>query len=661
MTSPLHNPAMDYRKDIDGLRAIAVLGVLLYHFGLGGISGGFVGVDVFFVISGYLITTIIQREIESRRFSFLRFYERRIRRIFPALFTVLIATLLVGLYVMLPSDLTMLGKALIATLAFASNIFFWKTSGYFDPVSKTNPLLHTWSLSIEEQFYIFLPIGLILVHRFFRGRLPAVLLGMAVLSLAACLVIQAKRPEASFYLMPFRAWELLIGAYLAVAKIPRIQSRQAREWLSWASIALLALGYAFITEGPAFPGWYALVPTLATAMLLHTGGSGDSSVKSILSLKPIVFIGLVSYSLYLWHWPVAVFSKYTGLFQAAEFMPWLLMGLSFALAVASYYLIETPFRVNKGFFSVPRIVVASAFVGAALGISGFVIWKSRGFVEWFPNRYPPKALVADMARAEKIKYRECSGYGVIDGKVNRDCIIGDKKSIPTIVVWGDSHANSWAPALDQLFYENKISAVLLFTGSCPPLFKAYFDFDANCMNANLEAAKFIRESRNIKFVVMGSKWSYHSTGSDYMHARTVDFSGKYVFFENEIKDTIDWLKSNDKKLWLIGPLPYVPETMIPDYANALVNDETYEVDDSIFAQAINRSSDVRKFLNIEKIDTFSDPVKWVCPDKSCRLFLDGVPMYRDGHHLSRGGAMALLPYLRKDFARFMVEEETHER
>ncbi|ULQ46706.1 acyltransferase [Flagellatimonas centrodinii] len=212
--------SLSYRPDIDGLRAIAVLGVVLYHFGLGPVHGGFVGVDVFFVISGYLITSIIQREVSLGQFTFTGFYERRVRRIFPALFAVLFVTLIAGVLLLLPSDLVRLGYSTLATLFFVSNVLFWRETGYFNTASEYNPLLHTWSLAVEEQFYIGLPILLLLVHRVAPRTLKPVLVAGVLGSLALCVLMQADHPSATFFLSPSRAWELLLGSLLAVGILP---------------------------------------------------------------------------------------------------------------------------------------------------------------------------------------------------------------------------------------------------------------------------------------------------------------------------------------------------------------------------------------------------------------------------------------------------------
>jgi len=267
---------IQYRPDIDGLRAIAVLAVVLYHYDLGGLQGGFVGVDVFFVISGYLITGIIHAEMQRGTFSLAGFYERRARRIFPALFVVLLVTMVAGLFLLLPSDLMRLGQAATATILFVSNGLYMLQSGYFDAASDLNALLHTWSLGVEEQFYVGLPLLLMAVRRYRPAWLIPIVAGCALLSFAACVLVQPVVAKAVFFLSPFRAWELLLGSLVALGAIPQFRGERLRGIV--ALLALLALlgAIAFMHAGVDLPGWKVSIPVLATAALLHVGGGADS-------------------------------------------------------------------------------------------------------------------------------------------------------------------------------------------------------------------------------------------------------------------------------------------------------------------------------------------------------------------------------------------------
>lgn len=371
MTAPSNSKA--YRPDIDGLRAIAVLSVTMFHFGIGPFRGGFAGVDIFFVISGYLITGIIHKEVAAGEFTFAAFYERRVRRIFPALFAMLLAVMVAAPFILLPSDLSRLGGAVISTLLFSSNVLFWRQSGYFDPAAQLNPLLHTWSLSVEEQFYIGFPILMLLIERYARRQIVPLLVLVAAISFALCLFFQPLRPTATFYLSPFRAWELLLGALLAVRAAPPITSRVAREVVSGAALMMLVASLLLLKEGPKFPGWEAAFPVVATAALLHSGASGDSLVRRILALRPMVLVGLISYSLYLWHWPLLVYARYLN---DTDELPggagYLMLALALLAGWASYRWVETPFRrPRSGQLPASRKAYSPARSGGWLGLGSW--------------------------------------------------------------------------------------------------------------------------------------------------------------------------------------------------------------------------------------------------------------------------------------------------
>lgn len=288
---------MKHRYDIDGLRAVAVLPIVLFHAGVAAIQGGFIGVDIFFIISGFLITSIIMKELETGRFSILGFYRRRIVRIFPALFLLIGVVLLAGCLLMLPTEVDALGKSAAATAAFASNIYFWATADYFATSAELKPLLHTWSLGVEEQFYIFFPLLVVLLVRFARLALRWVILVLTVLSFGVSLYLASRNPDAGFYLLPSRAWELGLGALVALGAFPAVRSRRGRDALSLIGIALIVAGYVLIDSARPFPAPWALFPCLGTALLI---AYGETAVTArVLEMPPMRWIGAISYSLYL--------------------------------------------------------------------------------------------------------------------------------------------------------------------------------------------------------------------------------------------------------------------------------------------------------------------------------------------------------------------------
>jgi peptidoglycan/LPS O-acetylase OafA/YrhL len=644
-----HNSALAYRPDIDGLRAIAVMSVVLYHFGIGGLSGGFVGVDVFYVISGFLITGIIQKEIEQGRFTFTGFYERRIRRIFPALFVVLASTLIAGYFILLPSDLVLLGKSTIATLAFGSNIFFWRTSGYFDTTSELNPLLHTWSLAVEEQFYIGLPILLILVYRYARQWLKPILILCALLSFLACIWVQQLRPEAAFYLSPFRAWELLIGSLLAVGQFPKIKQHAFREVISGAGFILLAASIYSISEGSNFPGWVASGPVLGTALLIYAGCSGQTKIGSWLSAKPIVFIGLISYSLYLWHWPIVVYAKYIkGLAPLGD---WAYLGvfLSVLFAIASYYWVETPFRLNKKTFNRSRLFAGAVVTTILLCTTGVFVWQSKGLSKRFSN----EVQALDVERNPHIPFLMCDARGIVANRINSNCVMGDKSKPPSVIIWGDSHALSWAPAFDAILKEKNISGLLAFSSACAPLDKMVNLNSPGCNDRNRIVHSYILKSETLKNVVLVASWtSYSNEPGQYQIENGAGLKGNLKVFAPLLRQTITSLRGENKKVWLIGPTPGAPSDapMMMTFAkfrNAPMPAE------KLTSEVARQTIEFYKAADSIEGIKLTDPTKWLCNAKTCKYANNHYPLYRDGGHLNVRGAMYLKPELLSAFEEFI--------
>jgi peptidoglycan/LPS O-acetylase OafA/YrhL len=274
---------MKYRADIDGLRAFAIIPVVLYHAGITMFSGGFVGVDVFFVISGYLITTIILNDIEKGKFSIASFYFRRIKRIFPALYFFFIVTSIACWFLYMPADLKAYGKSLFGSVFFISNIVFWRESGYFDTASELKPLLHTWSLSVEEQFYIFFPVLMIILAKYFRKKYVPAVLTIFILSFLISIYATPRMPSASFFLLPTRAWELMIGCLLALGVFPKTNNIRLLNLASFIGLFMLLLSIFVYEHGTPFPGYQALLPCVGTALIIYTGGFSNN-----LSEKPLI-------------------------------------------------------------------------------------------------------------------------------------------------------------------------------------------------------------------------------------------------------------------------------------------------------------------------------------------------------------------------------------
>lgn len=497
-----------YRADIDGLRALAILSVVLYHGGLLRIGGGFTGVDIFFVISGYLIGGQICAEIRTGAFSFAAFYRRRAKRILPAFFTVLLFVLAAGLVLLSPNDLTRLARSACAAVFSLSNILFWHSANYFDTRSDLNPLLMTWSLGVEEQFYAVIPLLLVLVFRIRRNRIVSAVLIVSALSFLFSWSALAGHPALVFYMLPARAWELGIGVALAAAE----QNRQrelvpsfSRQWLGLGGLLLLLAPFTLLNSATPFPGPAALPSVAGTALLLAVPSSWIN--RRALSFGPLVFIGRISYSWYLWHWPLLSFLHIVyggtppGLAALAA------IAASFALAIASYHFIEQPLRRSR-LAAVP-LLIRYAIATAAVAAIPAALWLSRGL----PQRFP--ALAQIESDATHLQSDPClADIGDDTPNLSTTCV--PKAATPQVsqvlALWGDSHAAALAPALRSLAEAQGYASAEFAKASCPPVLGvSHFiprhpSLAAECFAYNQRVFdRLIRDSR-IRIVILSASW-----------------------------------------------------------------------------------------------------------------------------------------------------------
>jgi peptidoglycan/LPS O-acetylase OafA/YrhL len=423
---------LKYRAEIDGLRALAVVPVILFHAGFELFSGGFVGVDVFFVISGYLITTIILSELEQGKFSIVNFYERRARRILPALFIVMLVCIPFAWFWLLPRDMKDFSESLVAVPFFASNILFWRESGYFDAAAELKPLLHTWSLAVEEQYYVLFPIFLMLFWRLGK-RWVWVTLGLVfVASLAVAEWAAYNKPSAAFYLLPTRGWELLIGAFAAfyLSKVNRKDfGKGLSEVAGWFGVALIMYAVFAFSKATPFPGFYALVPTIGTVLVILFA-TQQTTVGKFVGNKAFVGIGLISYSAYLWHQPLFAFAKQRSLLEPNQFVFLILSIWALILAYFSWRFVEAPFR-NKSLISRRRVFLFSlvgSFLFVCVGLFGQLTdGKFYGRIN---------GPIFDLDRRVNVNQGlsiDCEG----DYNVSPNCSTSDK---PEVLLWGDSYA-----------------------------------------------------------------------------------------------------------------------------------------------------------------------------------------------------------------------------
>lgn len=456
-----------YRPEIDGLRAVAILPVVLFHARIPGFSGGFVGVDVFFVISGFLITSLIVSDLEQQRFSLVGFWERRARRILPALLTVAGFTLVTGWFLLLPADFARLGQSILAQSVFGSNVFFWQQSGYFGPLADELPLLHTWSLAVEEQFYLLFPVSMVVISRFafrFRGLL---VLTFGVASLAISIWAVEQTPGAAFYLLPSRAWELAVGAWLALQKGHLRASDVIRQVVSFLGIGLIAFSVVVIDPATPFPGIWALPPVLGTAAVIWADGARLTFVGRLLAARPLVFVGLISYSLYLWHWPLFVFARYINSTPILS-SGWNLavISFSFALAYMSWRLVETPFR-KRTWVPSRRKMLATAGAGLlVIGTAGFSVDRTDGI----PGRLPDSVLTYLVEDTQRTPNQQACDFNSADAESVELCRFGNTSLDPAVVSWGDSHAEALLPMFEGIAEADDVLVLHASNAACPPLF-----------------------------------------------------------------------------------------------------------------------------------------------------------------------------------------------
>ncbi|NMG55444.1 acyltransferase family protein [Aromatoleum aromaticum] len=437
---------MKYRKDIDGLRAFAVVPVILFHAGFDVFGGGFLGVDIFFVISGYLITTIIINELERQEFSIVSFYERRARRILPALFLVMLFSSVMSYYWMLPDELENFGQSLVATTLFSNNILLTLTSGYWALASEFKPFLHAWSLGVEEQYYIIVPLILMGGFYYLKNNILYLLVAVLVLSFTLCIFLGEINPDASFYLLPTRAWELLVGSIAAVY----VNNRGDRNFSFFSSGHLGLLGLFFIIfsifffgSKAASPGLYTIVPVSGAVLIILYARENSFSYK-ILSNKFVVGVGLISYSAYLWHWPIFVFARIYSVVPPSEAVMAALSVLSLVVAYYTWRYVERPFRDRNNFSR--KSIFISAFFGSLFFISyGYFLHKEDGL--------PSRIYSADLSAAADIHIRynervfkfKQNEFGQ-DGKLN-------------LLVAGNSFARDFINAILESYDLSKVNLV----------------------------------------------------------------------------------------------------------------------------------------------------------------------------------------------------------
>lgn len=641
--------SLKYREEIDGLRAFAVIPVILFHAGLSSFDSGFIGVDVFFVISGFLITSIIIKEMHSEKFTLSSFYERRLRRIAPILLFVVLTCIPFAWLLMTTKQFNEFSIAVGSIPSFSSNFLFWSQVDYFATSAEINPLLHTWSLAIEEQYYMLFPLLLIFIRKKSTKTTIVILSILMLLSLLYTEIAWRKFPAANFYLFPSRIWELLVGSIAAflMPYVSKVNIRRNNIY-SLFGFVLLLFSYIWMDEQTPFPSIYATMPIFGTAFILIFSGNG-SVVKALLSIGPLIFIGRISYSLYLWHLPVFAFSRLNGVNTAEPIALAILLSFLLIISYLSWRLIENPFRKKDIISSKPLIfgtlIIASSMVGFA-SYGHFV-----GFTH--PDMAPEGALFLKTYKGSKFAiplYREdCNFY--YHNEIAEDCLQSQSTNVPVTLIWGDSHAQALALGLRHNFGEQRFFAQLA-TSACvpaivnvksvdlPPHPENNKAFKQACLKANATAIDYLK-NKKVESIVINLKQGFKSVEWD------------------EIIHELE--KYNVKTLYIVGPVPQWDPSLPHAYAMQLGHAFPANINHYLSKKTIDENNYLNSLIvnssNVEVIKIH--PFEFLCRgSKSCDYLVPGAPeedrlMSFDYGHLSYSGSI----YLSKElFSGYFVPE-----
>ncbi|VVE06265.1 acyltransferase family protein [Pandoraea sputorum] len=642
MSTITPNTHIKYRPDIDALRALAIIAVVTYHAFPTILPGGFVGVDVFFVISGYLISSIVLRSLRNGSFSFSDFYVKRIRRIFPALVVVLAATYLFGWFSLFPDEFIRLGNQTVAGALFFQNFHLWHEAGYFVSLAESMPLLHLWSLSVEEQFYLVFPLVAWLAYR--RSLNVGVLIFfLLVVSLSLCLYLSHNELHAvqAFYLPHTRVWEILTGSLLAYAQVYRSQelekiptgARSAfRHVAPIVGLCLIAVAAVTFDKFSPFPGWRALLPVSGTFLLIAAGPSSPVN-RMLLCRRPLIWIGLISYPLYLWHWPLLSYAKIISAGEPSSGVRFGAAALSVVLAWATYQFIERPIRFSPQLARVPATLIASLVCASIVGAAtvrgdGFEFREAAADANGNRFDYPYKKSCAALM-----------GSAFREDWCNADSI---RTAPPRVVMTGDSFANAFSTIVHAHFANNGIPQTdfaQFGRGECPALLGYGPKY---CQDLTDASAKFIISTPSVETVILAANWpayysekNYHGNGPNQTHQQFMDALRRTIEFYQQAEKRVVVFLSTPQDTNPRGCVSRRIQLSIPPeggnctypLTNALRGDSDYRVN-------------VVPYLESKGVAMF-DPFKFMCNDETCRVSADGKILYSDSGHISAAGGTYL--------------------
>lgn len=660
-----------YRPEIDGLRAVAVLGVVLYHMGLG-FPGGYVGVDVFFVISGFLITGIIVKDLNRGTFSMLDFWVRRIRRIMPAVTVMVVVCLIAGYVLLSPDAFKGLAKSSIAQSLMAANVYFWRDTGYFTESAEFKPLLHTWSLAVEEQFYVFFPLVLFVFWKWWKHQVIPVLLILGGFSFLLSCIGVVYYPQATFFLLPARAWEMLAGGVLAVWSGKKKIPHKSSEIIAWAGLLMIAYSMLFYSHDTLFPGWTALLPVLGSVLFIGANKGTMTSAGRLLSVKPMVFIGLISYSLYLWHWPLLAFARSIVIDIN---LPWKLAILAGSMisAIISWRFVETPFRKKNILSTKSSAYSFGAASTVVVLIMSVVIWKSNGV----PNRVDDNMalLIEDIDWTGSEYINEGSSLIYLGIKSPNE------KSKVDFVLWGDSHGMAVSSTIDDLAREHGLHGVaFLNSGRAPVLgVNCYLDSADEREENDRSKQSIIQfiEKNKVENLILVARWNSYFDANEMPKLkdtaikglmRVVDSDCKKInkakgsILKRSLREMVERLKGANVKIYILKQVPSISDQHCAKHVFMLKRYPTInQMQDTLNPKLdplILRDNADKAIEGVEKLAVILDSNKSFFDSSGKVKVYSERSYYRDTGHLTRYGAKHYLSGL---FNKFFDEINNSEK
>lgn len=646
-----------FSKEIQGLRAIAVLSVLLFHFGVNSLDGGYLGVEIFFVISGYLIGSIILESIKNNQFSLLDFYKNRAVRLFPNLLLMLIAATILAWILLKPYDFFQFGKSLQFSGLYVTNIVFSKQQGYFDISREVKPLLHTWSLSIEEQFYLFLPIFLILIRGIsLRNRITLIFSIIIISFLYKTWLIHAL-PINSFFSFPGRIWELGLGVFFASLPTNIKEKFQGRNIIASLAISILCIYLIFLKEDIYWAGIISLGCCVSTGLLILS--SPNTWVGKLLSTRVMTYFGNISYSLYLWHWLVLVWVKNNSIQLSHMIELVVLLGLSILLAHLAWKYVELPLRNKKEFFTRKQVFISVFLFTSLTAAAGGFIYAKNGFPERFP-KYVKVSKNIESFNWEKStgsapsSSSECSLNKKSAPNIDQ-CALGDHNAKKSVLVIGDSHAASLKTAFDIAGQKEKVKVIIAVGPGCPPILgiKSFNGADNICEKINFdENLKKILDSKKFDQVYLVAYWDMYARGSRLngrllrpTHFISNDLNvannptESQLVINQSLKETITFINKSGAEVILVQDVPTLPKAIqdLPDH---------FKLD---LAELHSQQLFIKEFLFKEtnpllKTINLADAV---CNNEACHTIINNNYLYNDSNHLSPAGASLTIPLIRQ--------------